>query len=104
MLIMYVVCRQALVLIMYVVYRQALVLIMYIVCRQALVLMMYVVSLINLFVESFSSRNSKPRKYSYRLTQGRLTINNRYTQRQFQLKFSAPQKDDVLKYTENSKK
>ena len=30
--------------------------------------------------------------------------NNRYMQREFQLKFSALQKDDDLKYTENSKK
>ena len=37
-------------------------------------------------------------------TQGRLTINNRYTQREFKLKFSALQKDDDLQYTENSKK
>ena len=30
--------------------------------------------------------------------------NNRYMQREFQLKFSALQKDNDLKYTENSKK
>ena len=36
--------------------------------------------------------------------QGRLTINNRYTQREFQLKFSSIQKYDDLKYTEDSKK
>ena len=37
-------------------------------------------------------------------SQGRLTINNRYTQREFEFKFSALRKDDDLKYTENSKK
>ena len=36
--------------------------------------------------------------------QGKLTINNRYTQREFQLKFSALLKDDAIKYAENSKK
>ena len=39
-----------------------------------------------------------------KLYQGRLTINNRSTQREFQLKFSALQKDVDLKYIENSKK
>ena len=37
-------------------------------------------------------------------TQVRLTINNRYTHREFKLKFSAFLKDDGIKYTENSKK
>ena len=37
-------------------------------------------------------------------TQGRLTINNRYTHREFKLKFSALLKDYDLKYAENGKK
>ena len=37
-------------------------------------------------------------------TQGRLTVNYRYTHRKFQLKFSALLKDYDLKYAENSKK
>ena len=36
--------------------------------------------------------------------QGRLTINNRYTHREFNLKFSALLKDYDLKYAENSEK
>ena len=35
---------------------------------------------------------------------GRLTINNRYTHREFKLKFRALLKDNDLKYVENSKK
>ena len=38
------------------------------------------------------------------LAQGRLTMNNRYTLREFKLKFSALLKDYDLKYSENSKK
>ena len=38
------------------------------------------------------------------LYQGRLTINNTYTQREFKIKFSALLKGDDLKYTENSNK
>ena len=37
-------------------------------------------------------------------TQGRLTVNYRYTHRKFQLKFSALLKDYDLKNAENSKK
>ena len=37
-------------------------------------------------------------------TQGRLIINNRYTQREFKFKFSGLLKDDDHKYTENGKK
>ena len=36
--------------------------------------------------------------------QGRLTVNNRYTHRQFKRKFSALLKDYDLKYAENNKK
>ena len=42
-------------------------------------------------------------KLSY-TTQGRLTVNYRYTHRKFQLKFSAVLKDYDLKCAENSKK